>query len=590
VLTSAGGDIVVTHKVAERWFPLPDPEYYDDNIRHNESSWGTLASLPWLDQVLSTVIDPWQIWSGGAAWFDNLSGAYVGRETIYAGRNVTFGKTSGLGDIEALCVPPSPTPTPSPTPFAQTPTPTRTPIPTPTPTATRNYEIYLPYGEDECIPEKRFVDVVLVLDRSTSMLRSVEEGGIAKNEAAIAAAQTFVDILALKPDPNDPYLRHDQVSIVGFNDDAWVEIPLTNDRAAAVAALESIRTKTQEGTRLDLALTTGQVPLDGPERIRANNAILVLLTDGLPNRVPFGAGSASPACSSQECTVEAAADAVKAAGTNVYAIALGRPNDIGPLLMLQIVSERYQYYYAPRPEDLEAIYKIILDTFTFCGRKNVPPPTPCVPQYQHADLILVLDTSTSMQRETRAGRTKLEAALEAAGTFADSLSLERDGYGRQDRLAIVGFNNTAWTELTLSDDRARIDQALAALPAKSAEGTRLDLALEQGIRAWTESWVLPANRPVLVLLTDGLPNRVPFGPGSAHPECADQECTVLKAATAAKDAGARVFTIGLGLPDDVLRRLLEEAASSPGDYAFAPDAEDLAAIYRQIAGRVRACP
>ena len=43
-----------------------------------------------------------------------------------------------------------------------------------------------------------------------------------------------------------------------------------------------------------------------------------------------------------------------------------------------------------------------------------------------------------------------------------------------------------------------------------------------------------------------------------------------------------MFTIGLGLPDDVLRQLLEDAASHPRDYAFAPDAEDLAAIRRDI--------
>jgi Mg-chelatase subunit ChlD len=606
------GDILIGRPSGDgRWEVSTTPEFYAQDAgpglgstqsTHDETSFGGLARVLVADIVVTTGLAPEAISSGGAYWFDNRTGRNTAREELYRFSDdlVNFGKANGLGDVEVLCPAEivTPTPTPSATSRAtpsstSTPTPraTLTPTITPSPTATPTpHIIYLPYGENECIPEKRFVDVVLVLDRSTSMLRSVEEGGLQKNEAAIAAARTFIAQLALEPDVNDPLLRHDQVAIVGFNNDAWVEIPLTNDRAAAEAALESIRTKTKEGTRLDLALLEGQKPLDGPERIRANNAVLVLLTDGLPNRVPFGAGSTSPTCSSQECTVEAAADAVKAAGTNVYAIALGRPNDIGPLLMLQIVSERYQYYYAPLPEDLEAIYKIILDTFTFCGRKNVPPPTPCVPQYQHADLILVLDTSTSMQRETRAGRTKLEAALEAAGTFADSLSLERDGYGRQDRLAIVGFNNTAWTELTLSDDRTRIDQALAALPAKSAEGTRLDLAFQQGIAAWTDSWRLPANRPVLVLLTDGLPNRVPFGPGSAYPECSSQECTVLKAATAAKEAGARVFTIGLGLPDDVLRRLLEEAASSPRDYAFAPDAEDLASIYRQIAGRVRACP
>ena len=602
------GDLLIGRATGDgRWEVATNPEFYDQDAgpglgstqsTHDETSFGGLARVLVEDVVVTTGLAPEAISSGGAYWFDNLTGDNTAREELYrfSDELLNFGKANGLGDVEVLCPPAIVTPTPTPSATSQ-PTPSTTVTPTPRPSVTATgtpthtatpipYEIYLPYGENECIPEKRFVDVVLVLDRSTSMLRSVEPGGLQKNEAAIAAARTFVDQLALEPDPNDPLRRHDQVAVVGFNDLGWVETPLTNDRAAAEGALERIRTKTQEGTRLDLALTTGQQPLDGPERIRDNDAILVLLTDGLPNRVPFDAAAGG----SQEQTVQAAAESVKAKGTNVYAIALGRPNDIHPLLMLQIVSERYQYYYAPRPEDLEAIYAIILDTFTFCGRKNVPPPTPCVPQYQHADLILVLDTSTSMQRPTRAGRTKLAAALEAAGTFADSLDLERDGYGRQDRLAIVGFNDTAWTEVTLTDDRPRIAQALAALPAKSAEGTRLDLALEQGVRAWTDSWQLPANRPVIVLLTDGLPNRVPFGPGSAHPECADQECTVLRAATAAKEAGARLFTIGLGLPDDVLRRLLEEAASSPGDYAFAPDAEDLAAIYRQIAGRVRSCP
>ena len=214
----------------------------------------------------------------------------------------------------------------------------------------------------------------------------------------------------------------------------------------------------------------------------------------------------------------------------------------------------------------------------------------CSPQVGFVDVVLVLDTSTSMRRNTRTGRTKLEAALEAAGTFAKSLNLEGDGRGRHDRMAIVGFNDTAWTELELSHDRARINQALAALPAKNAEGTRLDLALEEGGRAWAASERRANARAALVLLTDGLPNRVPYGPGSTHADCADQECTVLKAATGVKALGLRVFTIGLGHPRDVHRQLLEKAASRPGDYHYAPDVEDLEAIYREVAERVRECP
>jgi Mg-chelatase subunit ChlD len=89
---------------------------------------------------------------------------------------------------------------------------------------------------------------------------------------------------------------------------------------------------------------------------------------------------------------------------------------------------------------------------------------------------------------------------------------------------------------------------------------------------------------VMVLLTDGLPNRVPPGPGSTMEE------TVLARAASARGAGTRIFTVGLGLPDDVLRGLLAGVAGSPLDYYYAPDAADLAGIYRQIAGRITECP
>ena len=36
----------------------------------------------------------------------------------------------------------------------------------------------------------------------------------------------------------------------------------------------------------------------------------------------------------------------------------------------------------------------------------------------------------------------------------------------------------------------------------------------------------------------------------------------------------------------MLRRLLEQVASGPDRYYFAPDGEDLAGIYREIAGRL----
>ena len=610
----ASGDLLRLRPEGDRWVLDPSAdhgsEHYPlDNLdpTHDEIALGGLAQLYDVDTIVTTVIDPFRAHPGGtnigavsagAAWYDNPSGDEHGREElVYNARNHNGpqGKAMGLGDLEQACfLPVTPTPTGTPTP-GPTPTPTATPPPSPTPSTTptppptltptatptpRTFRIWLPYGENECVPEKRFVDVVLVLDRSTSMLRSVEEGGLPKNEAAIAAAARFVDLLALEPDPNDPLGRHDQVAIVGFNDTAWTEQSLTGDRASVQQALTDIADKTQEGTRLDLALEQGKTAIQGAGRREGNTPIVILLTDGLPNRVPFDPAAGG----SQEQTVLAAADALEATGSELFTIGLGRPNDIHPLLLIQMATDFEYYSYAPRPEALESIYRVIADSFTFCGRQKRPPPTPCVPASRHADVVLVLDMSTSMQRETRSGRTKVEAAIDAARSLVEGLDLERDGWGRQDQLGIAGFNDTAWTQIGLSDDRAAIHAALDALPARIAEGTRLDLAFEQGRLVQQTGPRLPANAPVVVLLTDGLPNRVPFPPGGS------QEDTVLEAATRLKAAGGRVFTVGLGLQDEVFDRLLRDAASDPRDYYFAPDGEDLAAIYREIAGRVRVCP
>lgn len=214
----------------------------------------------------------------------------------------------------------------------------------------------------------------------------------------------------------------------------------------------------------------------------------------------------------------------------------------------------------------------------------------CVPESVFTDVVLVLDMSTSMYRPTREnGRSKHLAALEAARAFLSLLTWD-DGAQHHDQVAVVAFNDTAWTEMGLGSDHGKALAALERLPARIAQGTRLDLALDQARETLLSGPRLGSNRPTVILLTDGLPNRVPFGPGSDSPECPNQECTVLRAAARMKADGSRLFTIGLGEDDDVLRELLRESASTPGDFFFAPDGDDLAGIYRQIAGRITECP
>jgi Mg-chelatase subunit ChlD len=149
--------------------------------------------------------------------------------------------------------------------------------------------------------------------------------------------------------------------------------------------------------------------------------------------------------------------------------------------------------------------------------------------------------------------------------------------GQHDRVAIVGFNRDGWIEQALTSNAADLHAAIDRLPPKQQQYTRLDLALSTGAQALEPALLMPGNMPVLVMLTDGLPNQVPLA------EDGTMETTILRAATDAKDAGARVYTVGLGAPEDINPVLLQQCATSPDLYYYAPDAEDLVKIYSEIA-------
>jgi uncharacterized repeat protein (TIGR01451 family) len=78
---------------------------------HIEAAGGGIAYLPgdhdgsYGGEVVSTFVDPYRNESFGAAWWDVSGGSWTAREELYQGglANHTFGKASGLGDIELLC-------------------------------------------------------------------------------------------------------------------------------------------------------------------------------------------------------------------------------------------------------------------------------------------------------------------------------------------------------------------------------------------------------------------------------------------------------------------------------------------------------
>jgi fibro-slime domain-containing protein len=241
----------------------------------------------------------------------------------------------------------TPTTTASPTASA-TPTGTasRTPTATPSPTITGAATpppvpgprtLYLPLALSEsCPPKDARVDVVLVVDASTTMLERTPSG---RTKVAVAADAVRAFLAGLRLESSG-----DRAAVVAFNDRAEVLSALTWDHRDVARSLDRITVRQQ--TRIDLGLEAAEVTLaaapvaPGPRR-----AAVVLLSDGLPNPAPASAALD-------------AARSIRAAGVEVYGVAVGPRFD--EAVMRAIADDDAHYVPAPDPDALAAIYASLL--------------------------------------------------------------------------------------------------------------------------------------------------------------------------------------------------------------------------------------
>ncbi len=190
----------------------------------------------------------------------------------------------------------------------------------------------------------------------------------------------------------------------------------------------------------------------------------------------------------------------------------------------------------------------------------------CPLELQTADVVLAIDTSGSMNQET-----KMSAARNAAIAFlaqTDPLLT---------RVGLVRFAGEPQVVLELTDDRRR---AIAAVNGLQPEGgTRLVPPLEASIDLVTGEGSRAGAGKVIVFMSDG---RDTDGGSQHNPDPAG----LVPALERARQAGVTLFTIGLG--SDVDERTLRRMAEVGGAYYHSPSGAELRDVYLQIARRIEA--
>ncbi len=180
------------------------------------------------------------------------------------------------------------------------------------------------------------------------------------------------------------------------------------------------------------------------------------------------------------------------------------------------------------------------------------------------NLVLLLDTSGSM------GGPGITAAKNAASNFIA-------GLGRDDRVAVVTFDNDIKTRIDFTTDHQAARQELNLVDATKGAGTCLYDAAYQAVQMTA---TVPSGRRAVVLFTDGVDETPSGAPCSVH----DADDVV----KLANESGTRspVYTLGMGREVDqkTLQRL---AADTGGRFLYSTDPNQLDAIFIRLSDTLR---
>lgn len=180
----------------------------------------------------------------------------------------------------------------------------------------------------DAITARTAIDVVLVIDASGSMSGT-------KIDNAKSAAKNFIN--QMQPG--------DQVSVIPFSDSVANPIQhLTTDFSAARTYIDDSSHYSFGGTDYIAALDAASIELNSSYRNFSSTPVMIFLSDGAPNTEVGVLG---------KCT------AMKAAGVQIFTIALGAGSDILSKMASSTTGTTDHYFNGANPGDLAAIYNTI---------------------------------------------------------------------------------------------------------------------------------------------------------------------------------------------------------------------------------------
>lgn len=466
-----------------------------------------------------------------------------------------------------------------------------------------------------CPPEMAPVDVVLVLDESASM------GNDGKLGNAKAAAKAFVAAMDLS---------QSRVGLVVFNHQAGVRTALTQNARNINGAIDGLISggKTNISGAIDVA--TEELTRDP----QGHGLAMVVLTDGFNtvggvDPVPVAAARAKAAgitvatfCAGGQCDPDlqpAASDPsmyFNVTDTSklveLYTALAGslQANGVASLTIRDEIPANMRYIAGsarPAPAEVGSNYLIwrltglpgpeglsydleplevglhptnVVATGDFVDRRGLSGSTlfpvpkvrvvvpPCAPV--PLDVYLLIDDSNCLLNAFLNEMPARQAIVIGVERVLDQLSLGRD------RVAVIGFGDTARTYQALTSDRAAVVDAARAVSMLD-NSARLDLAYFETQRQIAATRRAGA-RVVTLAITDG-------------PMNAPLQLTELRAKALRDREGALHYTIGVG---DLAQYATLRAVAEPGGMRELDFGGDVIGAYADLGGVIvaaaRECP